>query len=138
MSDKHTPPLQGTLPGGLIEWLSGGRRGMSSNTMVQHLVGLPACGDSGKSHPYDPDDLDRCLKLLAAVPLLRVCLPYMATCSPEWEALVARWEEIEASHLEEVGLGWSKARSAPKTYGLMRSVLDPVREIRRAAAKAAS
>jgi hypothetical protein len=127
VSAEHKPPLGGTTPSGVINWLAGGSRGQSSNTIVQHLTGLPACGRSGTSHPYDPDDLDRCLLLLSAVPLLRVCMPYMASCSPQWAALIERWEEIEASHLEEVGLGWSKAHSAPKTYALMRSILDPVR-----------
>lgn len=129
----HVPPLQNTLPAGLVEWLAGGPRGISSNSIVQHLVGLPACKGNGTSHPHDPDDLDRCLKLLDAVPLLRVCLPYMSSCSPEWAALIARWDEVEASHLEEVGLGWAKARSAPKTYDLMRVVLKSARAERSAA-----
>ena len=129
----HVPPLQNTLPGGLVEWLAGGSRGVSSNSIVQHLVGLSACRNGETSHPYDPGDLDRCLNLLAAVPLLRVCLPYMSSCSPEWAALIARWDEVEASHLEEVGLGWTKARSAPKTYDLMRSVLKGARAERSAA-----
>lgn len=127
MSAVHKPPLQGTLPAGLVEWLAGGSRGISSNTIVQHLVGLAACKGYSTSHPHDPDDLDRCLQLLAAVPLLRVCLPYMSSCSVEWSALVAKWEEIEASHLDEVGLGWKKAHSAPKTYALMRSVIGTAR-----------
>lgn len=128
----HRPPLQGAQPAGLVEWLAGGSRGISSNTMVQHLVGLPACRGA-QSHPHDPDDLDRCLRLLEAVPLLRVCLPWMSSCSPEWAALVEKWGEIEASHLEEVGLGWSKGCRAPKTYALMRSVIDGARAMRGAA-----
>ena len=117
-----------TAPG-LLEWLAGGSRGVSSNTIVTHLTGVYALGSYGsKDHPYDPDDFDRCLCLLDAVPLLRVALPYMAEVSPGWAALVDRWGDIEASHLEEVGLGWSKAKSAPKTYDLMRSVIDAARQ----------
>ncbi len=120
-------PLQGTVPTGLVGWLAGGERGVSSNTIVEHLTGWPANGRWGRSHPYDPADLDRCLQLLRDVPLLRPALPYMASCSPEWAALIARWDEVEASHLEEVGLGWTKARLAPKTYALMHEILDSAR-----------
>jgi hypothetical protein len=81
------------------------------------------------SHPHDPDDLDHCLRLLSEVPELRERLPKMASVSPEWAALIARWEEVERSHLEEVGLGWTKAKSAPKTYDLMREVIDSARSL---------
>ena len=113
------------LPG-LLLWLAGGNRGISSNSIVQHLTGVPACR-YGIDIPHDPDDLDRCLQLLDEVPLLRCLLPKMATASPEWAELIERWNEIEESHLNEVGLRWTKAKSAPKTYALMRSVIDQAR-----------
>lgn len=105
-------------------WLASGSRGRSSNTMFTVLTGVDALGDSGKSHPHDPDDLDRCLRLLEAVPELRPLLPKMAGVSPEWAALISNWAEIERSHLDEVGLGWTKARSAPRTYDLMRKTIE--------------
>lgn len=111
------------LPG-LIQWLANGERGVSSNSIVQHLTGLETLRGWDLDIPHDPDDLDRCLQLLEAVPLLRVMLPKMATASPRWAALIQRWDEIEASHLDEVGLRWTKAKRAPKTYALMRSVID--------------
>jgi hypothetical protein len=49
----------------------------------------------------------------------------MAEVCPKWAALVARWDEVEASHLAEVGLGWTKSQEAPKTYALMDSILWP-------------
>jgi hypothetical protein len=106
----------------VVEWLAHGDRGMSSETMAFWL----AWGEKGnsRSHPYDPDDLDRCLRLLEQVPELRPLLPRMASVSDKWARLVANWERIEASHLDEVGLGWSKARRAPKTYAMMKEVLD--------------
>ena len=115
-------------PAGLVEWLAGGSRGISSNTIVQHLTGRPALADWRPDIPHDPSDLDRCLQLLAQVPMLRPLMPRMATCTPMWAALMERWDEIEACHLEEVGLGWAKAKSAPKTYDLMRSVIDAARK----------
>lgn len=53
---------------GLIQWIASGERGASSNTIVQHLTGLQTDVDGWLTHPADPDDLDRCLKLLEAVP----------------------------------------------------------------------
>lgn len=120
MSDLQNLP-------GLLGWLANGRRGISSNSIVQHLTGIPALRDWHIDIPHDPDDLDRCLQLLDAVPLLRPLMPQMATASPLWAALIERWDEIEASHLEEVGLRWTKAERAPKTYALMRSVIDQAR-----------
>lgn len=119
-----TPEQPAHFPG-LLEWLASGRRGVSSNSIVQHLTGIQTLRGWGIDIPHDPDDLDRCLALLERVPALRPQLPSMASASPLWAALVARWDEIEASHLAEVGLGWTKAKSAPKTYRLMRSVIDP-------------
>jgi hypothetical protein len=109
----------------VVEWLAKGAVGCSSKAMAMWLA-FNQKTDDWDPHPHDPDDLDRCLKLLVWAPLLRLQLPRMAELSPAWKALVARWDEIEASHLEEVGLGWTKARSAPKTYKLMRSILDGV------------
>lgn len=120
MSDLQNLP-------GLLGWLANGRRGTSSNSIVQHLTGIQTLRGDYLDIPHDPDDLDRCLQLLEAVPLLRPLLPQMATASPLWAALIERWSEIEASHLYEVGLRWTKACSAPKTYDLMRSVIDQAR-----------
>jgi hypothetical protein len=110
----------------VIDWLADGRRvGMSSRTMALWLAFDKRTGDRGfgPAHPHDPADLDRCLFLLALVPELRPRLPRMAELSAEWSRLIERWDEIEASHIAEVGLGWTKARRAPKTYALMREVL---------------
>ena len=112
------------LPEGAVLWLANGRRGISSNTMFTHITGIDAMQRSSKSHPHDPDDFDRCLLLLDAVPEFREHLQKMRTCSKKWAALVDNWTSIEVSHLGEVGLGWKKARSAPETYKLMKSILD--------------
>lgn len=115
-----------TLSMAATSWLANGRRGTSSNTMFSVLTGVDALSGSEGSYPHDPDDLDRCLALLHDVPELRPRLPLMAKASPAWAALVANWDQIEALHLDEVGLNWTKARSAPKTYKLMRVILNPV------------
>lgn len=114
------------LPESAILWLANGRRGISSNTMFTHITGIDAMQRSRKSHPHDPDDLDRCLLLLDAVPEFRSDMPKMRSCSKHWAALIDNWNSIELSHLNEVGLGWTKARSAPKTYELMKEILNKV------------
>jgi len=111
-----------------IKWLATGSTGASSKAMAFWLAfgqKLNGCGN----HPHDPDDFDRCLRLLDAVPELRPYLHRMSQVSRHWKALLKNWEAIEASHLDEVGLGWCKARSAPKTYALMREVLDAVVDV---------
>ena len=120
-SGRPVTPAQSAV----MDWLANGSGvGLSSKCMAYWLAfEKRSGGDWGPSQPHDPDDLDRCLRLLTLVPELRPHLYRMADLSPEWAALVARWDEIERSHLAEVGLGWSKARSAPRTYALMREVL---------------
>lgn len=110
----------------VIKWLANGRTGISSKTMAFWLAFVIKPEDCG--HPHDPADLDRCLRLLAAAPGLRADLPSMRGISPHWSALIDRWAELEASHINEVGLGWTKGREATKTYALMRSILDPIPE----------
>jgi hypothetical protein len=119
---KETPHLSADV----IAWLANGRRGVSSNTIFTVLTGVDALAGSQASHPHDPSDLDRCLCLLDAVPRLHLEIHKMAHVSPEWAALVARWADITKSHIEEVGLGWTKAKTAPKTYALMRSILESI------------
>lgn len=107
----------------VVKWLAIGHVGMSSKCMAMWL----AFGERAEDcmAPADPADLDRCLGLLAVAPGLRPLIPKMAKVSKDWAKLAPRWDEVEASHLEEVGLGWTKARSAPKTYALMRGILRP-------------
>jgi len=107
----------------VARWLARGEIGLSSKCMAMWLTFGEKTAE--RFCPADPSDLDRCLKLLAAAPSLRPHLPKMAEISKDWEALIQRWDEVEASHLAEVGLGWTKAKKAPKTYELMRSILRP-------------
>lgn len=104
----------------VINWLATGRVGSSSKCMAMWL----AFGERAEPRaPADPDDFDRCLKLLENAPGLRPLLPKMVEISETWAALVPRWDEVEASHLAEVGLGWTKSWNAERTYALMRQIL---------------
>lgn len=102
----------------ILEWFATGRVGASSQAMACAAAGLP----SDKSHPYDPGDFNRCLLLLEAAPEIRDCMDKVAEISGTWAKLVARWDEVEKCFLDEVGLNWCKAHSAPKTYELMKQI----------------
>ena len=111
----------------LVIWLAGGERGTSSNTIVEHLTGLPALGrgwDRSGDHPSDPDDLRRCLLLLEAVPAFKSRFYEMQDSSKEWNALTVHIEELTRLLTEEVP-NWKDSRargSAPKTYARMKEI----------------
>lgn len=102
----------------VLNWIATGRVGASSKAMAMAACGLPNDG----SYPHDPDDLNRCLLLLEAVPDVRDHFDKIAALGVVWERLIGRWADIEASFLDEAGLNWSKTQTAPKTYALMRDV----------------
>lgn len=109
----------------IAEWFANGQTGQSSKTMALWL-GFGKVHDKqgwGPSHPHDPSDLKRCLKLLAMVPQLREKLPTMRELSPEWAGLIDQWQEVESTFRAEVANG----TQAPKTYDLMRVILDAAR-----------
>lgn len=104
----------------VLEWFGTGEVGESSKAMA-----LAVCDAKGnKNHPHDPADLNRCLLFLEAVPEARGRMDKVAALSPVWARLVERWSELETSFIGEVGRNWCKARSAPETYKLMRSLIE--------------
>jgi hypothetical protein len=107
------------LPPGAAEWLAGGERGVSSNTMFTVLTGVDALGTWEQDHPSDPADLLRCLKLLEQVPQLRPLVPNMRHVSPEWAALVDIWPQLTDTLAEELKAG----KSAPRTYALIKNAI---------------
>lgn len=93
-------------------WALGTDTGTSSLTIMLTLGSSPAAlarvaerlhsGPPGPRSPQDPDDLGRCVRLLAlfdgARPPWRQRLDHVAHRHPEWAPLVARWEELEAAY----------------------------------------
>lgn len=104
-------------------WLADGERGVSSNTIFEHLTGISAVGKWGGGYPRDPGDFRRCRLLLERVPELVPLLPRMAEVSPVWAALVAGWDSLCATMDAECPY-WRTGRggSAPKTYEMMRAI----------------
>lgn len=106
----------------LVEWLAGGERGTSSNTIVQHITNLPALAGDDPDFPYDPSDLKRCRQLFDQVPELVPLFDRMRTCSPEWEWLVENWAELCAL-MDEEAPNWRNGQGGcPKTYARMRAM----------------
>lgn len=110
-----------------IDWIGSGDTGMSSKAIWAHMMGGKKPRD-GWNHPYDPDDLGRCLRLLRLIPEWKPRMKGMAKRSKDWAALVKHWDELAAMMDAEVGLDWEKARRAPLTYGRMCEILYPGRQ----------
>jgi len=106
----------------ILLWFATGRVGVSSRAMASVLTGLPVNKSFFGNHPHDPDDLNRCLLFLKAVPEARDHLDKIAAISDVWKKLVDNWEVLEKTFLEEVGLDWCKGHKASKTYDLMKKL----------------
>jgi len=111
----------------LLDWLANGETGISSEEMAFRLGGVKKKKEWCTTHPSDPDDLNRCIKFLVAVPSARESIGEMRAVSPEWRVLVDHWDELEKMFIEEVGFNWSKGKSAKKTYDRMQELFDSVR-----------
>lgn len=125
-------------------WLHAGQRGMSSEAICHQLYAAEypevkrACArrfpDDVTAHPHDPADFRRCALFLEAVPAAVAKFDRMASLSPQWAALVPRWQEIhrtlQAEFAAETGEKAASPQawegSAPKGYALMREILDPL------------
>lgn len=104
------------------QWIVSRDTGMSSQALWSHMMGVTP-RTKEYAHPWDPDDLGRCLRLLKLIPEWHRRIPEMAVHSTAWKRLAAHWDKIAQSMEDEVGIDCSKGRSASKTYDLMRKVL---------------
>lgn len=109
----------------LVKWFLSGDTGVSSEKIASVMTGIKPgerkifLRDARDSHPSDPSDLGRCLRLLDRVPEWKpVFGKKMAAVSKSWAALIKNWSKLETLYKEEVGSG-----RAPKCYDLMRAVL---------------
>lgn len=109
-----------------VFWLANGERGVSSNTLFQHLSGIPCLEEHlTPCHPCDLADFRRCELLLRRVPEFRDHLYLMAEVSREWARLVERWDEIVALLSEEMPEWETKPRGkAERAAAVMREILD--------------
>jgi hypothetical protein len=112
------------IPDSVMKWINYGERGVSSESIVQALFGIPLTGRWGIDTPHDPSDLRRCLLLLRDSPETAARFQEMQTVSPRWKRFVKHWSELERVFLEEAGdqgldgLDWS----APRTFEAMQQL----------------
>ena len=115
--DTSMPGSDKTVAERAQAWILNGRVGMSAKAIYCHMTGN---ADKDRwNHPHDPDDLNRCLLLLDLIPEWKERMPEMKSRSPAWAGLAANWAEISQTFVDEAGMDWCKAKSAPKTYALM-------------------
>ena len=110
-----------------MEWIVGMDTGVSSQAIWARMQGVRGEWWPG-NHPHDPDDLGRCLRLLALIPEWRARLSEMAAESPSWAALVEYWDELENVWRTEGDGTWRPpmGTAMPKLYDRMREILDAV------------
>ena len=105
-----------------LDWIVSCDTGSSSITIWSVMMGA---ANARPSHPYDPADFGRCLRLLELIPEWKTRMHLMREMGPKWCALVDHWDELKTSMENEVGIDWSKGQKAPITYEAMEKVLTP-------------
>ena len=113
----------------IAEWLVAGETGSSSIAIAARFLGVVPRHGWQCSHPSDPDDFKRCLKLIRAIPEIGGWLKEMREVSPYWKALIDNWQEVENSFMHEVPEwldGGGMWKCAPETFKIMRRIFDAV------------
>lgn len=103
----------------VLKWLGSSDTGMSSKALAFEFMNNVEYEDADFA-PVDPADLGRCLRLIDKVPEVRKCVDSLATKYKAWAKIAPVWDKIAESMRDEVGIDWSKGRSAPITYKMMR------------------
>lgn len=107
-----------TLEQKILEWVFTSEDvGMSSKAMAAASVGVTKC----TSHPHDPSDLNRCVKLVGEIPEIKEKFHLISELSPTWKRLIDKWDELESTLKSEVESGSGRA---PKTYDLIKSIIN--------------
>jgi len=118
MDSADQPTTANSMKDKILNWFAVCEVGASSKVMAMAVIDMP----HDRSHPYDPDDLNRCLLLLEFVPEILSRMEKVAAISDTWAALIGRWSEVEQCFLDEVGLNWTKGNKAPRTFDLMKEI----------------
>lgn len=103
----------------ILAWFANGETGLSSKAMASAAAGIDP---TSKSHPCDPADLNRCIKLVDRVPAVRDQFAAIALMSPQWKAVTDNWDLLRETFVREVGKDWSRSKYARKTYEMMKGL----------------
>ena len=111
----------------ILQWLAGPNTGLSSEAMAYFRIGVKRSGSwTGKEHPCDPADFNRCLLLVETVPAVRDAFGDIAKLSPQWKAIIDHWDELRDLFVSEAGWNWSLSGRAAKTYDRMKQLFAEI------------
>lgn len=108
--------------GKLMEWFTGSDTGTSSKCIAAVMCGADPEKIENCSHPYDPADLGRCLRLLEIFPEWKARMPEMANVSDSWALAAKHWNELATLFEKEVGIHLEKGHRAGLTYKRMKQI----------------
>jgi hypothetical protein len=94
-----------------VAWLRGDDTGMSSETILEVMTGIPV---KRHSIPYDPADFGRCHRLLKAFPEWEKRLGEVADRFPEWKPFVDNWPKMKEIYDRD-----EPTERSPELYDLM-------------------
>lgn len=101
--------------------------GASATTMAYCACGI---NKSMPSHPHDPADFRRCMKLLEKIPEIRKHFPAIRELSPKWRVIIDNWQSIEELLIAEIGdLNNPRNLMANRTYKRMQNILERVKDV---------
>ena len=78
-----------------VEWYRGTDTGISSETIMEVMTGIPV---RSHSPPWDAGDFGRCYRLLDKFPDWKDRLNEVAERFPEWKPLVDNWASLESMY----------------------------------------
>ena len=112
----------------LLGWYCTGERGLSSEAIARTAAGHPLGNGKDRRVPYDAADLRRCLLLLREVPeAFEHGVLVLAAKYDNWAVLASNWTQLERTLIGEIGQELNLRVKTPRTYKLMRSLLDEAR-----------
>ena len=86
--DREDPTLGESQYKEIVKWFASSDTGSSSKCLIYFLT-IKEVGR--KEHPYDNDDLGRCIRALEKLPFLEKDLIKAKEISKEWESIVDNW-----------------------------------------------
>lgn len=119
--------MQKSINDRLLRWYCTGERGLSSEAIARTAAGHPLGNGKDSRVPYDAADLRRCVLLLREVPeAFEHGVLVLAAKYDSWSALAANWTQLERTLTGEAGADLNLRVKTPRTYRLIRSLLDGV------------
>lgn len=100
------------------KWILGHNVGTSSKTIWAVMMGAVTGREPWHQYdvPHDPDDFNRCYRLLVFIPEWKSRLPEVASIFPKWIGFVREWTKLTEMHENLNESNWNEM------YDLMRSL----------------